>query len=69
MPKFQKRHHEAVAKTLEAVKPRWYGFGDSRAHRGSTSQWTWTVDIFIATFKHDNPKFDVDEFLKAVGRK
>ena len=58
MSKFQKRHYEAVATVMLSTRVN--------SVRG-LSQWDMTVHAFIATFKHDNSKFDTAKFLKACG--
>jgi hypothetical protein len=61
LPKFCKRHYEAIATTMQEAHP---GIGLSADNR-AVIQWSETVKDFAEMFERDNPHFDIIRFVRA----
>jgi len=66
-PMFQKRHCEALAKSLMGARPLRYGNPSPGLERSMCNQWYTDVFEIASMLIADNPKFDNNRFTKACG--
>ena len=65
-PLFQKRHFQALAETLRAVKPVSLYSQPNKTTLAAMLAWESTVVQTAKTLRQDNPAFDMAKFLKAA---
>lgn len=67
----EKRHFEAIAKTMRAIRPdrgNQYATRSVRVKGGAKyEQWTYTCRELARTLAQFNPRFNSDRFLAACG--
>lgn len=61
---FQKRHYEQIAQVLRETRPE--NDGEVGLYMDNMRQWETTAHAMIKLFVQDNPKFDMDRFIKAI---
>lgn len=65
--RFTKRHLEQIAEVLRSVRP--FGSAGNYLNNGAyTNQWTTDRNALIEVFRADNPRFDIDRFIKWTER-
>lgn len=59
MPKFQQRHYEAIAETMQQT------YSDDSGDGGGADTWSFIVESLADMFASDSPKFQRDRFIRA----